>query len=76
MAARNALQARLKDDRTNIELQEEYKRERNRVKILIENAERDYHKKEFEKCKGNISAMWRLIRNIVPSKKIINDNCG
>ncbi len=30
----------------------------------------------FENCKGNISATWRLIRNIVPSKKVINNTYG
>ncbi len=37
MTARNALQKRFKYDRTNTELQEQYRRERNRVKSLLQN---------------------------------------
>ncbi len=39
MATRNALQSRLKRDRYNVILQEQYKRERNRVKSLLREAE-------------------------------------
>ncbi len=74
LTARNALQERLKHNRTNTELQEQYRRERNRVKSLIHNAERDYYRREFKNCKGNVSATWRLIKNIVPSIKVINNS--
>ena len=75
MNARNALQARLKRDRSNTELQNQYRCERNRVKTLIQNAERCYYRNELENCKGNISATWRLIKNIVPSKKSTRNSC-
>ncbi len=73
VAARNALQTRVKYDRYNVELQEQYRQKRNRVKFLLQNAERDYCKKELENCKGDISATCRLMRNIVSSKKINSD---
>ncbi len=76
MTARNIFQKRLKHNRTNTELQEQCRRESNRVKSLLHNAEREYYRSEFENCKGNISAIWRLIRNIMPSKKIINNTYG
>ncbi len=76
MTARNALQECLKHNRTNTELQEQYRQERSRVKSLIHNAERDYYRTKFQNCKGNIYATWRLIRNIVPCKKIINNTYG
>ncbi len=76
MTARNALQERFKQNRTSTELQEQYRRERNRVKSLIHNSERGYYRSEFENCKNNICATWRLIRNIMTSKKVINNTYG
>ncbi len=76
MIARNALQGRLKRDRLNTDLQDQYRHESNRVKALIQDAEQNYYKKEFYNCKGNTSAAWRLIRNMVPSKKSTSNGYG
>ena len=74
MAARNALQLRLKIDRNNESLQEQYKLERNRVKAKLRNAEQEYYREQFHSNRGNSAATWKIIKNIVPNKKSTNNN--
>ncbi len=73
MVVRNTLQARLKLDRNNAALQEQYKHERNRVKSLLRNAEQLYYREQFLNNKGNTAATWKIINNIVPNKKSTNN---
>ncbi len=54
MTVCNAIQERLKHNRTSTELQEQYRREQNRVKSLIHNDKREYYVSKFENCKGTV----------------------
>ncbi len=74
MATRNDLQSRLKQDRHNETLQEQYKYERNRVKSMLRNAEQAFYREQFHNCRGNTAATWKIIRTMVPSKKQTNNN--
>ena len=69
MAIRNTLQWRLKLDRNNVTLEEQYKNERNKVKSLLRNAEQEYYRDQLHNNKGNTAATWKIIKNIVPNKK-------
>ena len=64
--SRNSMQANLKHDRSNIRLQEQYKAEKRRVKLLIQNSKKKYYKDKLHECKGNSKATWQTVREIIP----------
>ncbi len=66
---RNNIHKKLKADRHNPILQEEYKQEKKKVKSLIENAKVNFYHEKFEENRGNISKIWKTIKEIVPSTK-------
>lgn len=68
MDVRNDLQKRLKKDRYNILLQDEYKREKKRVKSLIHNSKSNYTKEKIHNCKGNTKDTWKVIKKIIPNR--------
>lgn len=70
MAVRNTLQLRLKLDRNNVALQEQYKHQRNIVTSLLRNAEQQYYCGQFLNNRSNSAAIWNIIKNIVPNKTI------
>ncbi len=67
MTTRNTLQARLKIDRHNAILQDQYKLEKNKVKSLLQNSEQTYYRKKNNDCRGNLAATWRVINEITPN---------
>ncbi len=72
---RNVKQRNLKQDRLNSNLQQEYKALKKQVKTMMSAAKKEYYNKEFHSSKGNTAAVWRLIREVVPStKKTTNGN--
>ncbi len=73
MATRNALQSRLKQDRRNATLQEQYKYERKRKKSMLRNAEQVFYREQLHNCRGNTAATWKLIRNMTPNKKLTSN---
>ncbi len=74
MMIRNALQSQLKLNRYNSVLQEQYKRERNKVKSLLQHAEQQYYCEQFDNCRGNTAATWKVIRDIMPKQRISANN--
>lgn len=74
MATRDTLQARLKLDRHNTVLQEQYKHERNRVKSLLRTSEQAYYRDKICDCRGNSAATWKVIKEITPNKRETNNN--
>ncbi len=74
MSTRNVLQTRLKHDRNNAELQQQYKQERNRVKSLLRDAEQSYYRDKMYDCRGNSAVTWKIIKDITPNRKEANNN--
>ncbi len=66
---RNNLQNKLKKDRQNIALQNEYKTEKKRVTTLIRNAQSTFYNEKFNSNRGNTAEIWKLLRDIVPNNK-------
>ncbi len=58
---RNAKQRNLKQDRLNLNLQQEYEALKKQIKTTMSAARKDYYNKEFPSSKGNTAAAWRLI---------------
>ena len=69
MNLRDDTKKKLKSDRYNIALQEQYKHEKKRVKTLIAESKVTYNRKKFLDNKGNISKTWATIKEIVPDCK-------
>ncbi len=68
MNERDAKQGNVKQDRLNSSLQQEYKALKKQVNTMSA-ARKEYYNKEIHSSKGNTAAVWRLIREIVPSTK-------
>ena len=66
---RNNTRIKLKSDRHNVTLQEQYKQEKKRVKTLIITGKADYYRKQLQDTKGNTSKTWKIIKDIVPNRK-------
>ena len=69
MRKRNELQKNLKNDRSNVILQEQYKAEKKHVQHLIHTGKNEYFKNKFYECKGNSRATWQVVKNLVPKVK-------
>ena len=69
----NITRVKLKCDRHNADLLEQYKQEKKRVKTLIAECKARYYHDEFRNNKGNSSKTWKTIREIVPNSKITSN---
>ncbi len=76
MNERNAKQRSLKQDRLNSSLQQEYKVLKKQVKTMMSAARKEYYNRELNSTKGNTAAVWRLIREIVPSINKTSNGCN
>ena len=63
---KNKLKCRLKNDRKNAELDEEFKISKRNVENLITNAKKDHFKGKFEKSKGNSGETWKIVEEMIP----------
>ena len=45
-----------------------YKREKKRVKSMLSDNKKNYFREEFTKCKGNSKGTWDVIKKIIPEK--------
>ena len=70
MRVRDELHKEFKLDRNNPTKENNYKREKKRVKIIITNNKNNYFREEFKKSKGNIKGTWNVIKKIIPDNKI------
>ena len=73
MRYRDDLRSQLKIDRHNIQLNNEYKEEKKRVKDKLHKAKQTHFHNQFRLSKGNTSQMWRNIRDLVPNNKSHNN---
>ena len=64
--ARDQLQNRLKLDRMNELLRGQFKNEKKRVQALLQAKKKEYFKREFVNCKGNLSNKWKIVHNMIP----------
>lgn len=69
MQDRNELQKQLKVNHDNYSLRERYKAAKNQVKTLIKSTTADHYRDRLKECKGNTSATWKIIKEIIPSHK-------
>ena len=58
---------KLKENRSDEILQNQYKIEKKGVKASLNKAKIEYSKNELLNCKGDISKTWRTIKKIIPS---------
>ena len=75
MATRDLAHKELKTDRLNQLLQERYKHLKKRTKSLISAAKQQYYHNELSNAKGNTSATWNTVKNLIPSKTKQNNCC-
>ena len=69
---KNKLQTTLKNDRSNIILNEQFKQTKKNVEFLLNNAKKEYFHAEFKKSRGNSSATWEVVRDMIPGLKSVN----
>ncbi|KAK4326723.1 hypothetical protein Pmani_002781 [Petrolisthes manimaculis] len=69
MNLRDDIRKKLKRDRHNITLLEQYKREKKRVRSLIAEGKAKYYHNELWESRSNMSKTWKTIKAIIPSSK-------
>lgn len=67
MIHRDDTRRKLKCDRLNTGLFEQYKREKKRVRTLIAEGKAKYYNNKFKESRNNMSKTWRTIREIIPN---------
>ena len=63
---KNELKYELKNDRSNISLNNQFKLAKRNVENLISNAKKDHFKSKFENSKGNSGATWKVVEEMIP----------
>ena len=66
---RDKLHKEFKLNRQDPTTENNYRREKKRVKSMICSKKTNYFREEFTKCKGNIKGTWEVIRKIIPENK-------
>ena len=73
MKQRDDTRSKLSRDRSNTTLQQQYTDEKKVVKSRIAASIKEYYANKFSDSKGNSSAIWNLIKELVPNKKNKSD---
>ena len=76
---KNQLQLKLKQDRSNMALDIQFKHSKKNVEKLISNSKRDHFKDKFHKSIGNSGATWKVVEEMIPglrnnNKRVEFDN--
>ncbi len=71
----NAIQRKLKENKLNGTLQEEYQNLKINVTTMIRTAKREHYNKEFTSKRGDIAATWRVVRQLVPDNNSKDGDC-
>ena len=74
MKTRDELQKILKNDRNNIELQQQHKIWKNQIKSSLESAVKSYYKDQMDNCKYDMTKTWKIIESMTPGKSNIFAN--
>lgn len=69
MKNRDKLQKELKTETNNMKLRESYKIAKTYVKTLISTSKTEHYQDRLRECKGNTSATWKVLGEIIPNKK-------
>ncbi len=73
---KNKTRQKLRFDRLNPDLQDQYKREKKQIKTLIDESKNRYYSNKLNENKGNIAKTWKAIREIIPNSKHNASNCN
>ncbi len=76
MKDRNRLQRELKMDTSNSRLRERYITAKKQVKKLINKTRADHYHDRLKNTKGNTSATWKVINEIIPVQKNKHNVCN
>ena len=71
---RNDMRKKLKSDRSNLDLQQQFSNETKLVKSRIAAAKKEYCMNRIKECRGDSSATWKIIKEIVPNQKSGSNN--
>ena len=63
---KNELKGRLKRDRTNLSLDNEFKETKKSVEHCLRTAKKQHFKTEFHNCKGDGGATWKVVEDMLP----------
>ena len=63
---KNLLKERLKKDRSNLLLDNEFKETKKSVEQCLRSAKKQHFKSEFHDCKGDSSATWKVVEDMLP----------
>ncbi len=66
---KNETHKKLKSDRYNTAIQDQYKHEKKQVNILIDERKIEHYRNKFNENKDSIAKSWKIIREIVPNCK-------
>ncbi len=66
---KNAIHNKLKRDRTNALLIEQYRHEKKQVKAFIQLSKKQYYLNKLTNNKNNSTAKWKVIKEIIPNQK-------
>ena len=69
ISEKNSLQLRLKNDRSNHILGNQFKEKKKNVEKLLDTAKRSHFKEKFNKSKGNGRATWKTAGEMIPGLK-------
>lgn len=67
MIHRDDTRRKLKCDRLNTTLFEQYKREKKHIRTLIAEGKARHYNNKFQESRGNTSKTWRTIKEIIPN---------
>ena len=73
MKQRDDTRSKLSRDRSNTALNLQYVKEKKFVKSRIAVSKKEYYASKFNDSRGNSSAIWNLIKELVPNKKKDSD---
>jgi len=59
----------LKQNRSSVNLQEEYKNKKKSVKLNIHRAKATHFKERFKECGNNSAKKWSVVKELIPGKK-------
>ena len=74
MKVRDSLKKELKTQPYNIPLREKHKDLKKKVNLELVGSRKEYYKKEFQNSKGDVSATWKITKNMISNGQCTNRN--
>ncbi len=63
---KNNIHLTLKQDRNNLHMRDRYKDLKKLIKSSLHKTKAEYYNKELENNRGNMAAIWKIIKELVP----------